>query len=558
MPFDGVFIHYLCKELQAIAGARVDKIHQPAKDELVLHLRGRDTRRQLLLCATPSRARAGLITQSIENPAQPTMLCMLLRKHLTGARLTEISQPGLERVLRFELAGTSETGEPTRFTLCAEFTGRRPNLIFLREDGTILDAVRRVELEQGRPVLPGLAYTPPPAQGKRSLLAGEILPLPARDPEAIVAAYDGISPLVARELCSKNIPLDAQLPLLLREGTPYLYRNERGVPSQFSYMPLTHLGRGEEIESFSRLLERFYEEKDRLERGAQRTAALVKLCETQAARARRKIEARRSELAGAQNREHLRVCAELILANRARLERDCRGCAAYRLENYYDENRPIVVEANPALSPSANAQRYFKLYRKAKTAAELLGALIEQGQWEAAYLDSAADFLRRAESQADIDALREELEAQGYLRQKPAKKSIKHIASEPLQYKSSEGLRILVGRSNTQNDRLTLKTARGDDLWFHAKEYPGAHVILCAGGKQPGERSILEAAMVAAWHSKARGPAAVDYTPVRHLKKPAGAPPGQIIYHTYRSLFASPTRAQIDALLQEGEDHGRH
>lgn len=558
MPFDGIFIHHLCNEMQMLTWLRVDKIHQPAREELLLHLRGRGGAHKLLICVNSSRARAGVITRGVENPAQPSALCMLLRKHLTGAVLTEITQPGLERVLRFDFAGTSEIGDATRFALLAEFTGRHGNLIFLKENGRVLGAVRWVEASPGtRPVLPDFPYTPPPEQGKRCLLDGPAAPVPSREPGEIVAAYDGISPAVAREICLRAVPLEAQLQALLqRKPRPWLCRNAEGKPAQFSYFPLTHMGLGEEAESLMGLLELFYNEKDRSERLRQRTAELLKLCENRAARVRRKLEAQRAELAQAEDREALRVCGELILANRAQLERSARGSNAYRLENYYDEGRAMHVAADPALSPAANAQRYFKRYRKAKTAAELLGSLIEQGEAEARYLDSAADLLQRAQSQAEVEALRAELEAQGYVRRKQTKKSPKQKPLPPLEYRSSEGLRILVGRNNVQNDQLSLKTARGGDLWFHVKDYPGSHVILVTEGAPPGEASIGEAAALAAWHSKVRGPAMVDYTPARMLKKPQGAPPGQVIYHKYRSMPGAATEDTIKVLLG-GDNNGR-
>ena len=484
MHLNAMFIQLLCTELQSLVGTRVDKIHQPTKDELVLHLRGRSGSQRLLLCINQSRARAGIITRAIENPPQPTMFCMLLRKHLTGAALVGIMQPELERILRFEFAGTSEIGEPTRFILCAEFTGRHANVIVVREDGTILDALKRVDFSQStRAVLPGIPYEPPPPGGKS--------------------------------------------------------------PEQ---MQLPDVG---EHESYSRFLEVHYYERDRAQRTKQRKAELLKLCSTRAARARRKAQAQMQELSQAENRDHLRVCAELILANRAQLEQTARGASAYRLDNYYDENRPLNILANPALSPAQNAQAYFKRYRKAKTAATLLTGLIEQAQAEAVYLDSVADLISRAESAAEIDALRAELESQGYCKPKAGKRNIRQKPLKPVEYKTSDGLRVLVGRNNLQNEQLSFKMAKGSDLWFHVKDYPGSHVILFTEGSTPGEQCIAEAAMLAAWHSKAQGRAAVDYTPAKALKKPPGTAPGQVIYHTYQSMIATPTPESIDKLKGE-------
>jgi len=534
MPLDCIFIHHLCNELrERLCGARVDKIHHPAKEEFVLHLRTRAGNHRLLICVNPARARAGIIAQAVENPAQPSMLCMLLRKRLTGAQLTDVRQQGPDRVICFDFAGTDLLGEPARHALCAEFTGRHANLILINEDDVILDAAKRVPEQalwtehseatephrRWRAVLPGIPYAPPPDNG------------------FVPPAIEG-------------------------EARPMLLRDAQGVPMKFGYAPQGGNDQGwEEIESYSRLLEIFYREKDQAQRAKQRTSELLKLCETRARRARRRAEAQRLELARAQDREHLRVCAELIFANRARLESDpgTKGGAAYLLENYYDRGSLLSIPADPALSPAANAQKYYKEYRKAKTAASLLGELIEKGEAEAQYLESAADLLARAETQAEIGELRAELEEQGYCKPRSGPKKKQPKALPPLEYTSAEGLRILVGRSNAQNDRLSLKIARGGDLWFHAHEMPGSHVILCAQGGEPGERSIEEAAMLAAWHSRARGRAAqnaacaVDYTPAKALKKPPGAPPGKVIYHAYRTILVTPNREMIEMLSGENE-----
>ena len=486
MLFDANFIQILCVELNTqLAGARVDKIHNPGKEEFVLHLRSRTGTYKLLLCLSPGRARANLITQAPENPAQPGMFCMLLRKHLQGAVLTGVRQPEGERILFFDIAGTSEIGDPARFSLCAEFTGRRTNLLLLREDGTILDCLKRTDVTQGgRLLLPGARYEPPPGNG---------------------------------------------------------------------YAPPAALENSPPPEGPSALLEACYNEKDSAERKRQQAGALLKLVENRSARIKRKLAVQREELARARDREHLRVYAELILANQARLEREARGSGTYRLENYYDNGTILSVPVNPALNPAANAQRYFKEYRKAKTAANLLGDFIAKGEQELQYLESAADLLQRAQSPGEVGALREELESQGYCKAKNSKEANKFAKKKqrplsPLEYTSSEGLRILVGRSNLQNDQLSLKLAKPGDLWFHTQNIPGSHVILCTEGAPPGAQSIAEAAMLAAWHSRAHGPAEVDFTPAKALKKPAGSPPGKVIYHTHQSIHAQPTEELIQAL----------
>lgn len=480
MRFDHNFIHFLCIELQQLVGTRIDKIHQPGKDDLVLHLRSREGAFRLLLCVNQARMRAGLITASPENPPQPTMFCMLLRKHLTGAKVMAITKPPHERMLRFELTGTNEIGLPTQFSLIAEFIGQRANMIVLRHDNTILDAIRRVDFSQSsRAILPGLPYEMPP----------------------------------------NNSPQPIEL-------------NQPNIGN---------------CESLSHFLEQQFNQADQAQRQKQRMAELLKLCETRAARARRRAVAQTRELAAAENREHLRIAAELILANQHALK---RGQSTYQLENYYDENRPLTIAAEPALSPAQNAQRYYKKHSKAKTAAQLLSGLIAQAKAEAEYLDSVADLLQRAASLAEVELIRAELQQQGYIKTKPEKTTSKRLkALPPIEYRTGNGLRVLAGRNNTQNDHLTFKLARGHDLWLHVKDYPGSHVILFTQGQQqPSEQCITQAAEIAAWHSKAHGRATVSYTPVKAVKKFPGAAPGQVILHNHQAILVKPTAETMKLL----------
>ncbi|MDR3314263.1 MAG: NFACT family protein [Oscillospiraceae bacterium] len=593
MPLDGLFLRCLRGELeQTILGAHIEKIHHPAKEELLFHLRSRSGNCKLLLCASSGRARIGLVNDAPENPPQPSMLCMLLRKHLTGAALTGIRQPGLERALYFDFNGSNEVGEPTRLCLCAELMGRHSNVLLLREEAgqwRIMDALKRMDESDGalRAVLPGLPYAPPPEQGKCSLTEAGVQTLLAQlaqsgEPpaQALPKLAEGIAPLTAREVCfcaglAEDVPLPPEHPGFTAElaalqklaaeggGTPTLLRGEDGAPAQFSFWPVRHCGalwKAETCESYSALLEAFYAERDAAERCRQQGAELFRLVQNRAARTVRKLEAQRAECAASENRESLRICAELILANRARLEADpaARGSSGYLLENYYDDGRLLAIPVDPALAPAANAQRYFKTYRKAKTAHQLLGGLIEQGEQELEYLESVLDLLTRAQSRAALAELRAELEEQGFCRRKATQKPGKNPAKRrtpplpPLEYQSRAGLRILVGRSNTQNDRLSFQIAQGSDVWFHAQGCPGSHVILVTGGQEPDPQSLEDAAALALRHSKAHGgSAAVDYTPARMLKKPRGAPPGKVIYHTYKTLWVNPNKTEEDT-------HGRN
>lgn len=525
MPLDCHFLDCLRQELSAqLLGARVEKIHHPAKDDVVLRLRTREGKFALLLCVAAGRARAGLLTRPAENenPAQPSMLCMLLRKHLQGAVLSGLRRQPNDRILYFDFDGTDDLGDKTRRTLCLELFGRSPNLLLLKKNDVIVEALHRSDILQaqaqgGRLLQPGAAYQPP-------------APPPGNNPPP---------PWPCR---------------------PALWRGSNGVPVGFGCAGTEEPG--EIIESYSLALELFYAERDAAARQKQLAGTLQKSLENRLARTLRKLEAQKQELAQAQNREPLRVMAELILANQATLP---KGATAYRLPNYYNDNRTLHIPVDPALGPAQNAQRYYKRYQKAKRAAALLGDLITQSAAEADYLAGMLDFLRRAQSRAELDALKAELEEQGFCcgkkqdvkDKKPGAKKAKAKALPPMEYTTSEGLRVLAGRNNLQNDFLTFRTAKGGDWWFHAQGIPGSHVILCAEGKaEPGPKSTEEAALLAAWHSQAQGPAAVDYTQAKHLKKPAGARPGQVIYHTYRTILAKPTNEIIE-LLTKGAQDGR-
>ncbi|MDR2647739.1 MAG: NFACT family protein [Oscillospiraceae bacterium] len=577
MPLDGIFLHCLCDELNTrLRGARVDKIHHPGREEVVLHLRTRTSAPKCLFVLNPARARVHLTAELPENPKQPSMFCMLLRKHLIGAQLLDSAQHDLDRVAVFRFAATSEIGEAVQLRLCAEFTGKHCNLILVREDGTIIDALRRIDATQSamRRLLPGIPYLFPPPQSKHSLYtqsaASCLTALEAFAPltlsDALLKCLDGFSPLLCREVSYRvaaNDPKIADLNALQRDlllqqleqakalleqgGTPVLLRSQERLPAYFSCMPLTHLLGAHTQEfcaDYSSLLDAYYTENDRAVRANQRSQELQKLLQTRIARTVRKLEAQRAELLASQDREQLRVFAELILANRAQLEADpaAKGASVYRLENYYDGGHCVTIPVNPSKSPSANAQQYYKEYQRAKTAARMLVDLIATGENELEYLQSAADFLSRSNSALELEHLRAELEQQGICKRKQVKNK-KPAALPPLEYETSDGLRVLVGRSNTQNDALTFRQAHGNDLWLHAQGYAGSHVILLTSNQPPPKKSVEEAAALAAWHSKAQASShvPVDFTPVKCIKKPNGALPGKVIYHHYETIIVNPS-----------------
>lgn len=576
MALDGLTLSFLRKELADTAvGCRVEKVHQPSREELVLVLRGRNGAHKLLLSANANSPKIHFTAFPPENPAKPPMLCMLLRKHLTSALLTNIRQIGLERALFLDFDATNEIGNPVKLTLCIEIMAQYSNIILINEEGIILDAVKRVDSETSslRQILPGMLYKMPPKQNKPDL--SEISSIDAAESAAekdgknisgaILASVQGISPIVCREVVSRAIGEDKRTELLTEndikliaveldalkscEPKPCAVIDKSGKPLDFSFSVITQYGNNAQLkyfDTFSALLDDYYYEKDRIERTRQNSAELQKLVANLIQRTARKLDLQRTELNQCADREQLKINAELIAANIYQLQ---KGSPFYEVYNYYT-NEMIRINANPALTPNENSQRYYKEYRKAKTAEQMLTNLIAQGEEELTYLDTVADALSRAETTAQIAEIRTELSHTGYLKakQKPGTKVPKPLA--PMEYESSDGFTILVGRNNEQNDRLSLKTASKNDLWLHTQKFPGSHTIIITQGREVPENTLIEAAIIAAYHSRARQSSGVpiDYTHVRNLKKPQGAKPGKVIYHIYNTLYVTPDRDIVNKL----------
>ena len=583
MPLDGYFLHFLTGELQSqLVGCRVEKVHQPAKHEVMLHLRGYRAAYKLFLSASPNSPRLHITSFAPENPAKPPMLCMLLRKHLLGAKLRGITQSGLDRTVFLDFDATNEIGDPVSLRLCVEIMAKHSNIILLDAGGNILDAVKRVDSTQSsyRQVLPGLPYRSPPPQDKldlRACTAADVL-MRLRQyadktlPSALLNVLQGASPLICRELASRCGGMDSAVrelsdmqtkllsdalsalgTTLSQGGTPYTLLDETGRGTDFSFMDVTQYGFArtpKEYESYSALLDDFYFERDRQDRTRQRAADMLKALSSAQARTARKLEIQRADLERCADRETLRIRGELIQTYAGMLE---KGAPFYDVSNYYDDGKTLRIPADPALAPMANAQKYYKEYRKAKTAEQMLRTLIESGEQELQYLETLTDLVSRADAGAELSALREEIEQAGYLKhhRRPNEKNPKPLP--PLEYRSTDGFRILVGRNNLQNDRLSLKTARGSDLWLHTQKIPGSHVIVCAEGREIPPSTIEQAAMIAAYNSRARESAQVpvDYTPAKNLKKPPGAKPGKVIYHVYNTLTINPDRDASESLRIE-------
>ena len=570
MALDGAFLSCLREELTAgLPDARVDKIHQPSREELVIALRSRNGNKKLYLSARANSPRVHFTDIPLENPASPPMFCMLLRKRITGGRLAAIRQPGLERALYFDLDCVDELGDIVRLTLAVEIMGRHSNIILI-ENGRVVDAIKRVDMEMSsvRPVLPGLPYSPPPAAAGRLDLSAvepaDFLAAMEQGPDyplskALLNTAHGLSPLICREVshlaARGRDPLvsdwtkEERERLLFYLGRvkaavetgenrkPYLLLRADGSPLDFSFMAVTQYGLealGREMDSFSSLLDAFYAQRDAGERMKQRAHDILRILTNLSDRTARKLDRQREELARSGDRETLRIYGDLINANLYAIP---RGAASAELIDYFDPACGLkTVPLDPALTAAQNAQKYYKDYRKAQKAEQILQQQIAQGEEELQYFDTVFDALSRASTWRELGELREELAAGGYLR-----------------FLSDDGFSILVGRNNVQNDRLTLRTARGGDVWFHTKNIPGSHVLVVTEGQTPPPRTLEQAAVLAALHSKAAGSAQVpvDYTEARHVRKPAGAKPGMVIYDSNHTAYVRPDAALAARLRQE-------
>ncbi len=575
MPFDAICLQAVIEELKPqLLGLRIDKVQQPTRDQVILLLRGN---RRLLLSAGASAPRIQLTETPRENPAEPPMFCMLLRKHLVGAKIADIVQPALERIVKLELDITDDFGQPGKRTLVLETMGRRSNLILLDEEERIIECMRRVDADMSasRQVLPGLYYEQPAATDRLPITEetqdGFLDRISAANPEQTIDAflldqYFGISPLMAREVAFRVTgETDARIFMLPENGkdllwdklswfivsvqensfTPVcLYRDEK--PFDFSCLPVHQYGseaREEVYESFSALLDFFYETRERQERVRQRGADLIRTVRTATDRLRRKLAMQEKDYAETQNRDHLRICGDLITSNLYRMERGQRQLVC---ENFYDENcAEISIPLDPFLTPQQNAAKYYKRYTKAKTAERYLSEQMAIARRDLEYLGSVQEAIEHGETEQDFIDLRNELKDAGFLK-KQGKKEQKRV-SKPREFRTSSGFRVLVGRNNRQNDQLTLKDADHRDIWFHTQKIHGSHVILCSGGADVDDDTIVEAAKIAAWYSQAResGNVPVDYTPVKFVKKPAGGRPGMVIYPTYKTVNVTPAEAFV-------------
>ncbi len=567
MAFDAAFTSAIAAELrQSCVGARVEKLFQPSRDSLLLNLRleraaegEKGQNRKLLIDCGTTSPRICFTENDFENPKTPPMFCMLLRKHLTSARITDIKQQGFERVIKITLESRDELGYLSNKYIYAELMGKFSNLVFCDGSDKVISAFHLTDLspDTKRPLIAGMTYElPPPQEGKISPLSESESGFLAALSEGgmthtkyLQSRYFGLSPLICRELAFRaagsDIALCKEFSELVRRITecdfsPIMLKAPDGKPLEYSFMPILQYENGaisEEKDSFSSLIDGFFAERSRNERIKQRASDILKLLTNAESRLTKRISLQEDELASCADKELYKKNGDLITANIYLLK---RGMTEVTVVDYYYESCPSVsVTLDSRLSPSQNAQRYYKKYNKCKSAELHLREQIDKGREELAYLDTVFDSLTRAETEADLNEIRRELYESGYASRMKNYSVAKMPAPKPLEFRTSGGWRVLCGKNNAQNDYITHKIAGKGDIWFHIKDYPGSHVVLLCDGAEPDAPDFTEAATVAAVYSKAPSGqrVTVDYTRVKNIKKPPSAKPGFVTFSSNYSAY---------------------
>ncbi|MBQ4267845.1 MAG: NFACT family protein [Clostridia bacterium] len=579
MAIDGIFLSKLrCELKETVIGLRVDKVNQPTKDEIVLSLRGKGCAYSLLCCVRADSPRVHLTAHKIGNPPAPPMFCMLLRKYLTGAMIKDIRQQGMDRILFIDFDATNEIGDRIELTVCMEIMGKHSNFILMSE-GKVVDSIKRIDFATSsvRQILPGVEYKLPPQQDKMNIenesaekITEKILSFDSKLlSTAIMNTLEGVSPIIAREIAHRvsfgdeavkdlsSIEINslrAEIGKIKNELQKkdefFVLLTAEGKPKDLSYIDIKQYDdtfKVKKYDSASELLDDFYFERDRINRINHRGHELIKLMTNLVERTARKLQIQREELKKCADREQLKLYGELIVANLYQLQ---KGTSFYEVQNYYDNCNLIKIPCDPALSPTENQKKYYKEYRKAQTAEQMLTKLIADGENELTYLESVLDEISRADTDSEISAIRMELSDAGYIKNIKGKKQKQPKELPPLEFRTSDGFRVLVGRNNVQNDKLSLKVASKSDMWLHTQKIPGSHVIIFGDGREISDEAIEEAAVIAAYHSKARESSLVpvDYTRVRALKKPNGAKAGMVIYHEYYSIIVNPDKEAVEKM----------
>lgn len=582
MALDGAFLYAVKNELMPLIGGRVEKIHQPSREEIVISIRTKQGGKKLYISANAGSARVHITEKTVDNPQTPPMFCMLLRKHLGSGKLIDIRQDGLERILFLDFECVNELGDVVTVTLACEIMGRCSNLVVINNEGRVIDSIKRVDedMSRERMVLPGMKYVLPPRDDRLNFLTAEPEEMisavrdtqPKELSKALIRVFEGISPILASEwtfFAGRGVHIESdtisgdqmdRLMFVIKRTREQLISGEccfsavsdkEGQLKDFSFIRLSQFGTlmyTKELSSASELLDYFYYERDSAARTKQRANDLFKLLVNLTERTSRRISVQREELAACADKDKSKLCGDLISANMYRIQ---KGDTVLEAENFYEESCPVVeIKLDVRKSPSQNAQYYYNEYKKSVTAEKKLAEQIQKGEEELQYLDSVFDALTRANSENDIIQLRLELREQGYVRSaggkaKPPK------ALPPIEYKSSDGFTILVGRNNHQNDQLSLKFAEKTDIWLHTQTITGSHTLILTDGETPPDRTIEEAAVIAAVNSRGRNSSLVpvDYCLARYVRKPSGAKPGKVIFTNYKTAFVRPD-AELEQKLR--------
>lgn len=582
MALDGIVTHAITQDLQRCVGARIHKIHQPTNHELVFSIRGAGMQGKLLLSANPSYPRVHWTTGTYVNPMEAPMFCMLLRKHCEGGLIESVRQVGRERIIHIEVKHRDELGDLSNKTIVVEIMGRHSNIILMDPStGLIHDGIHHVTpaISSHRIVLPGSTYTSPPEQGKLDPLSivnkqqfldalsdtDEAAPLYKR----LVDKLSGFSPLLAKELVHRAgadvlpeaeqgseesvVAVWKSFSTFMEQVKQDIYKptiktNADTGKSFFSVTELTHID-GEEtvFPDISACLEGFYGNKAERDTVKQRAADLIRFVQNEKAKNITKIKKLEDTLVEAKDAEKYRVLGELLTAYMHQMK---RGDTTIELVNFYDEEQAVIkIDLDPHLTPSDNAQRYFRRYTKHKNSLSIVAEQMELARTEIQYFETLLQQVDNA-SLGDISEIRDELVEQGYMKERGRRGPKKKKTLKPtlLCYTSSEGVTMYVGKNNTQNEYLTNRLASPSDTWLHTKDIPGSHVVIKGGDF--GNATLEEAAMLSAHYSQARDSSSipVDYTTIRHVRKPSGAKPGFVIYDNQKTLFITPDERRIKSL----------
>ena len=555
MAFDGIVTRAVAQELSAVlASGRIDKVYQPQRDELIFLIRTGKEKRKLYASCNNDHPGIFFTEDEFQNPPEPPSFCMLLRKHLQGSRILQISQRGAERIIELTAGSRDKMGFLIEKKLIVEIMGRHSNIILVDiPSGKILDSIKRIstDVNRARQVLPGRDYIYPPLQGKIPFdqVTQEDLSTESEDgPGELLSKIQGISPVIAREIAGEETAAErkerfGQILSALKEHRlhPTVYLRENGTPADFHVVPIMQYRDGFRhltFPSVSQTISYYYAHRSSSNRIKQKSVELSKSVNSALKKLYLKKQRLLEDILQAEQADKYRLYGELLTANIHRVQ---RGTTTAKVLNYYD-GEEVSIPLDDWLDPAKNAQRYYKKYAKAKQAIKEKNIQLKETDRDIIYLESVSSFIQNASSTEEVDNLREELIETGFVRKKRKNDKRRRQKQDSLQYTTSDGFKVLVGRNNKENDRLTFKMAGRNDIWFHTKDIPGSHVILFTGGGQISDKALLETASIAAYHSKARDSenVPVDHTAVRHVKKPNGAKPGMVIFSHNKTLYVTP------------------